>query len=313
MTLFNRLNNKKSSKKGVVGIEVGDRGVAFAHLKLSPSLALTSCNYLTAADETSIISTLREDISSLHLENTPCNVALSTDDYALLLVEPPKVPENELRDAIQWKIKDLSPIPIEKAVIDVFRMPENAGSVGKGMVFTVVAKKAAVENLVSLVEGAGLKMNAIDIPELCLRNFALLQHSEQSMLIARLMSDNSQVTAISRGELYLSRLFNFRYTGGVISEERAENLTLELQRSADYLRHQMHQPTPSQILLLGNGLQDRDLPESINDNFSGEVKTLDISDALPITAGVDRQVLNRYAIASGAALSDHVSTLGVNR
>jgi len=198
MAFLNWFKNNKPSKKGIVGVEVGDNGVAFAHLKTSPAPELLSCEHLTAPDDISTISKLRESISSLQLQGTPCNATLRAEDYSLLLVEAPKVPEDELRDAMQWKIKDLSPIPVDKAIVDVFRMPEDAGLVGKGMVFTVVAKKSAVESLVSLVDSVGLTMNAIDIPELALRNFSLLGDSpNQSLLIARLIPDGSQELTFS--------------------------------------------------------------------------------------------------------------------
>lgn len=292
---------------------MGERGLAFASIGLSPQLSVSNCEYLTALNRESLVSKLRETVSSLQLTGTPCNIALSDNDYSLLLVDPPKVPEEELRDAIRWKVKELSPIPIDEAVLDVFRMPDDAGSVGKGMVFTVVAKQQAVDDLVALCTEAELKVNAIDIPELCLRNFAALNKGSKSQLIARLMADSSQVVAFSKDCLYLSRHFNFRYAGGSLTELEAETLTLELQRSADYLHHQMHQPTPNQILLMGNGLQSSDLPPSINDSFAGEVKVLDASMALPVAPAIDDVTVSKCAVAIGAALRDALPDEGASQ
>ena len=305
MALLNWLNSKKQSKQRAVGIEAGGRGVAFAHLKTSSGPELLNCELLTAPDTTSTISKLRESIASLELQGAPCNAVLAPEDYSLLLAEAPKIPEEELRDAMRWKIKDLSPIPVDQAVVDVFPMPTDAGSVGKGMIFTVVARKKAVEFMVSLIESVGLTTNAIDIPEFSLLNIARLKANPgQSLLICRLMPEGSQVTAISKGNIYLSRNFGFKYSGGAILPDQADNLALELQRSADYLRHQMHQPSPGKILLLGDGLKDSDLPDSFDDNFSGEARTLNINNGLAVPAGIGQPTLTKCAVAIGAALRD---------
>ena len=46
-------------------------------------------------------------IQKHRLQNRLCNVVLSPADYQLMLVEAPDVPDEEMREAVKWRIKDL--------------------------------------------------------------------------------------------------------------------------------------------------------------------------------------------------------------
>src|SRR5690606_8275577 len=53
----------------------------------------------------------------------PCHLCLSHHFYQMLLVDSPNVPDGELREAVTWRVKDLITQPVEKMVVDVFRLP----------------------------------------------------------------------------------------------------------------------------------------------------------------------------------------------
>lgn len=267
------------------------------------ALQITHCEYLEG--QQAFAEWLRNAVASLDLKGMPCNAVLAPEDYAVLFTEAPQVADDELRDAMRWRIKDLSPVPVDQAVLDVFRLPEDAGNVGRNRVFTVVARQQAVEELVALIDSAGLKINAVDVPELCLRNLAAhCAQASRSVMLVRLQGDKSLVTAVCNGNVYLNRQFHFYYNGQTIAAVDADSLALELQRSVDYLQHQLRQPPPSHIFLLAEGLRHNDIPASLHESFSAVVSPLNIADLLATPAGVDNLTLEKCVLAVGAALRD---------
>ena len=47
-------------------------------------------------------------------------ICLAAEQYNLLLIDAPDVPEEELSEAIKWRVKDLISQPIEDVIVDSF-------------------------------------------------------------------------------------------------------------------------------------------------------------------------------------------------
>src|SRR5205814_7806519 len=65
---------------------------------------------------------LQKETKEHGLARFVCTTLLEPADYQILLVEPPKVPADELKAAIRWKIKDLLEYHIDDATVDVFEV-----------------------------------------------------------------------------------------------------------------------------------------------------------------------------------------------
>lgn len=292
-----------------MGIEVLGDGVSVAKLRTRPTLEVEHAEFLVAENQQSAIHRLQDFVAAQGLKGAPCNAVLEHEEYSVLLSEAPNVPEEELRDAMQWKLREISPIPIDQAVVDVFPVPEDAGNVMKGKVFAVVARKESIEKLTELIESSGLRMNAIDIPELALRNLSeKLAMPNRSVVFSQHLGERTYITAICNGNVYLNRSCSLHVEKGVLDPFQVDSLILELQRSVDYIQHQMMQPTPSHILLFSTAFKMEEVPEALASNFSCEVKGLDIAEILPVPAGADKSTLGKCALAVGAALRNVAGT-----
>lgn len=195
---------------------------------------------------------LAEQVRALGLEGVPCNLVLAPELYTVSLVERPPVPDDELRDAVRWRLQDTLEFTPDQAVIDVFPLPESA-SRERRMVFVVALHQESLKRLLERVHGAGLSVHCVDVSELALRNlaFALYPEPDRSVGLLRLTA-GSGVINITRGE----ELFLSRRISGIPPElseaawnEFNDRLLLQVQRSIDYFESAMSQPPCNALLV----------------------------------------------------------------
>ena len=241
-------------------------------------------------------------IQKHRLQNRLCNVVLSPADYQLMLVEAPDVPDEEMREAVKWRIKDLINTPVEAAAIDIFALPEDASKAGKKMLYVVISELARIHEVISLVGDSGLQLNAIDIEVLALRNLLQLKSLERGAAIVRLKESGGDVSIYRDGNLYLSRHFHLDYAGGLLDDLPADALALEVQRSFDYFERQMGQVPPGMLFICGEGVGPEKITDELKRSLSVPVEFLDLSHEANIDLSVmDEGMVQLCLGAIGAA------------
>lgn len=295
---------KKSA--AVVGIELQADGMAVVAQQWNDGMPrITHMAFLAYVEETSAEDLLRGWVAECHLAHANCYVALAGDQYQILLVEPPEVPEDELRNAIRWRLKDLITIPVNQAAIDVFALPEDGTRSKKKMVYVVAAHEDKIKSVMSLVEHGGLRLQAIDIGELAIRNLANSiigeDMAERGVAVARIRRGAGSVYIYKQGNMYLARSFALDYKAGLLDDLPEENLALELQRSVDYYERQMGQAPPTVIYICGENILEDKLGAVLKSSLGIQIQWL--NPAAVISADdVDSNVSQRCLGAIGAAL-----------
>ena len=295
--LLGILRNNKKANSGLLGLSLSSDGLACAHIAPHSAsrhgLRLKTCRALPVTRLTAQKAALKELVKELDLEKLPCNFVLDPGDYNLLLVEAPKVEPDEMAPAIRWRIKDLVDRPIEECAIDLFPVPREAYRSQGEMVYVVVARQSRIPEVRDLVEGAGLQLQSIDIPELALRNLSGFYTDDSNGLAFIDLRPRGSTLNLSRhGAIYLTRHLNTAVEQGIIDtpdwESVKERLTLEIQRSLDYYESQMGQSQIPRLLLApragdGEALAaelDGAMPVRVESmNLSGE---LDADETLPV-------------------------------
>ncbi len=266
--------DRLSAKKGVVGIEVLPQGLVVAAKGcFGRSATIDILNFISIGSEFSDLQKqLGHFVHKHKIAKRLCHVILGPKDYQLLLVEAPDVPEDDLREAIRWKIKDLISMPVEKAVVDVFSLPKDANKAAKRMVYAVVSHIDRIQELIELVNESGLTLSSIDIGEMAMRNVSCViakSIQERGVGVVRLSEGEGVVSLYRDGNLYLSRQFHIDYNGGLLDELPIEQLTLEVQRSLDYYERQMGLDPPAALYVCG-------------ENVSADKITLDLIRSLTV-------------------------------
>lgn len=195
---------------------------------------------------------LRDQARALALGGTPCNLVLAPELYTVSLLERPPVPDEELKDAVRWRLQDNLEFPPDQAIVDVFPLPESA-SRDRRMVFVVALHRESLKKILDRVHEAGVEVDCVDISELTLRNVAFGLYPEPDWSVGLLrLTEGSGVINISRAEdLFLSR----RISGipAELSEaawdEFKDRLLLQVQRSIDYYESAMGQPPCNALIV----------------------------------------------------------------
>ncbi|WP_227520012.1 type IV pilus biogenesis protein PilM [Mangrovitalea sediminis] len=297
---FRRITHffRRQQRTGRLGLEVRPDGIAWAELSASGALVATGFENCTPAGRLPALTAL---VETRRLQGSPVDAVVSVDHYQIFQIERPAVEDNELVDAVRWRLKDLLDYSPDDAVFDVFPFPEDAAR-GRGALINVVsARKSLIRELAKLTEEAALTLARVDIAELALRNLAArLESGNRCVALVYLRSNHGQVVLTQGPVLYLSRRIDVtaESLSDVVQQEMAvQGLALELQRSLDYYESQMGQVPPRQIHLLAraDGLP---LAEMLNVNLAAEVVRLD-----PARVGIP-ELDERSVLACAALLSD---------
>lgn len=252
---------------------------------------------------------LRSRIETLKLERTVCNAVMAPQEYHLLLVEAPDVPAPELRAAVRWRIKDLIGFHIDDAVIDVFELPEQKRAGQARMMYAVAARAQIVQQHVNQIEAAGLHLEVIDIPEMCLRNVASLTEEDvQGTLLLQFTANYGFIVITRQHTLYLARRLDIDATALAAAHERGEetalldSVVLEIQRSLDYYDSHFAQPPLAALLLAPGEAPLPFLKPHLAQNLTVPVRELEIGKLLNAQDAADELTQARCLTAIGAAL-----------
>lgn len=312
--LLGILRKNKKANSGLLGLSLSSDGLAFAHIAPHSAsrhgLRLKTCRPLPATGLKAQAGALKDLVKELDLEKLPCNFVLDPGDYNLLLVEAPKVEPDEMASAIRWRIKDLVDRPIEDCAIDLFPVPREAYRSQGGMVYVVVARRSRIPEVRDLVEGAGLQLQSIDIPELALRNLSgFYTDDSNGLAFIDLRPQGSTLNLSRNGAIYLTRHLNTAVEQGIIDtpdwESVKERLTLEIQRSLDYFESQMGQGQIPRLLLAPRGGDGEALAAELDGAMPVRVESMNLSGKLE--ADEPLPVETQYACLSalGGALRQY--------
>lgn len=287
--------DKLSAKKGVVGIEMLADGMAVVCKGcFGAAEAVDAMDVLTVAAGSPAVA-LHDFVSKHKLSKRLCHVVLHNKDYSLLLVEAPDVPEDELREAIRWRIKDLISFPVENAVVDVFLLPADGNRASKKMVYVVVAERERIESLVELVHESGLTLASIDIGEMALRNIALVKQGDEEagrgIAMVRIVEGGGSVSIFREGNLYLSRQFKLAYKGGLLDDLPGDALALEVQRSLDYYERQMGLAPPAVLYVGGENISEDKITIDIKRSMTVPVEFLELADQFELPEKEDDSLM----------------------
>lgn len=177
-------------------------------------------------------------------------------------------------------------------------------------VFAIVAPAEVVGERMALFEQGKAPLEAIDIPEMAVRNVAaLFEEPNRGLAFLALSDDGGLLTITCRGELYLSRRIDIsaRSLAEADADRRQqlfERLALELQRTLDNFDRQYSHVSVSRLLIAASH-DVAGIATALAENLYLPVAAADLSDVvdfaeLPELRARERQ--GQCLLAIGAAL-----------
>ncbi|MBU1365965.1 MAG: agglutinin biogenesis protein MshI [Gammaproteobacteria bacterium] len=258
--------------------------------------------------ETSEADALSRLGQSRGLKRYRCAALLGENDYRLAQLDAPAVPAEERVQALRWRLKDVVDFPVDDAAVAVADIPTEGGR--QASVFAVVSPASVIGERMALFYEKKIPLEAIDIPEMAVRNVAVLFEEENRGLgFLALAQGYGLLTITFRGELYLSRRIEVDSEAlAKADEERRrqmlERLALELQRTLDNFDRQYGFISVSRLLVAS----DYDCAGTVAgliENLYLPVQAADLAavadfSAIPELRTAERQAQSLLAI--GAAL-----------
>lgn len=242
------------------------------------------------------------------LKRYRCTILLGESDYRLVQVDAPAVPESERVQALRWRLKDVVDFPVDGAAIAVADIPTEGGR--QASVFAIVAPSSVVGERMALFHEKKIPLEAIDVPEMAVRNVAVLFEEEnRGLAFLALTQGDGLLTITCRGELYLSRRIEIDTDAlAKADEERRrqmlERLALELQRTLDNFDRQYGFISVSR-LLVASEFDCAGVVAALVENLYLPVQAADLATVADFAAIPELRTAERQAqslLAIGAAL-----------
>ena len=304
---------RRKRVQGQVGLSLGEH-ITLAHvIQDRDDVNLTYCVHTGRAqdgvaasgDQRTQLARLVDDAG---LKGMPTNLMLSSTEYSLFLVDAPPVPAEEMAAAVRWKIKDLLDFPAENAIVDIFELPADATrNRSSAMVYVVAAPRARLEQRIAMVEQSGLTLQAIDIPEMTLRNITSRFGDDSNGLAFLSLQANGGILNITRkGQLYLTRRINLPVARDDVSSDELEGLrdrlVLEVQRSLDYFESQMAQDPVARMLIAPRDQKSFAVANGLAEALATPLTVVDFYHEIDAPDWVDDELKAACLSTIGAAL-----------
>lgn len=271
-------------------------------------LALSACNFEYDGDGSDWVSDADRHLHAEKLRKAKVSVVLGADAYSLQLIEAPNVAQDEMTDAVRWRIQNQIDFPVEEAAIETLEMPAHSNPGNKPMICAVVSRRDVIREQVEKMRNAKLHLDVIDIPELCMRNVAVkLPQDRNGVAFLHFTDDCGYLTITHQGVLYMIRRIEIRKRElsdsceSTANRERAADVALEVQRSLDYYESH-YDCRPVTELVLGPGDDLDALSYSLGENLGISVSRLILEDLFVLDEEIPQNVQSDCLLAVGAAL-----------
>ena len=307
MSLFKK--SRGTNARAGIALAEGSFALAVVKREANSKPAIEYC--ATHAVSGDLAPELKATLDKLGALRAPACGVVDGDDYQLVQVEAPEVLPSEMRAAIRWRLKDAINFNVDEASVDVFEIPEPARRTQAKMLFAVAARESAVQRIASAIRPAAKGFEAIDIPELCLRNIsACLPQDAKGVAMLALRDGFAQLVITRQGIVHVTRHIDTR--GGFNPHKQksdeidASALALELQRSLDYYESHYDQ-TPIGDLVIGPANdQARALAAALKEETSLRIAVLDVREHFNVYKGGELVTDWASLMALGAALRHDV-------
>lgn len=308
-----------------LGLALAQQGLALASVQraVGSTPRLVRCEHHPLPRQADPGLTLRTIVLQQGIERaTSFRLVLNPDEYQLHLVESPDVPDSELREAVRWRIRDLIDFPVDEAAIDVFDMPQQAGTgreTGK-MMCVVVARNPVIAQKAAMVNRSGGELDVIDITDLALRNVLALTPADAiGAALLYVEPTYSMILITAESTLYLSRriwIGGNELAGLAGRDPRspeftrvADALAMELLRSLEYYESHFSRPPVESLYVAPLGAADGALRGHLGHALGVQVEDLDLNRLLDTAEPLSAEQQSRCLLAVGAALRHERATL----
>lgn len=247
------------SSQTSIGLDIGSDHVRVAQVKASASgsslVAYGRADVPMGAvvdgeivDTAAVSSAIKEVWRRAGVRGKNCSVGVSNQRVIVRLIDLPFMERGELQSAIQYQAQDYIPMAVEDSILDFQIIGDYMTSADEHMmeVLLVAAHRDMIASTVAAVEGAGLKLDQIDVSSFAVVRALLGDSNEvlptdegQATAVIHITSGLTNITVVERGVPRFNRVSSL--AGGAFTQAIANVLNLG-QDEADQLKRQIGLP-----------------------------------------------------------------------
>ena len=290
---------------------------------------LQSIQYSSIDNKAETASLLKKVAYNNGLEDKPIATSLLIAESNLVMLEKPEVADNEIRQAVRWRIKDSLSFDVNDAIMDVFEIPGQKERGRTPLVYVTAAEKSSLKQRIKIFEEQNLEIESIDIAELVMRNVAaLLPEDQQGVALLKLDATKGLMTLTQDSSLYLARNIDVGYAslslnnsilgessnddGGLALEEgmspdqqrSLDAIVLEVQRSLDYYESHFAKPAINSLVIAPLPYEIPGMVKYLAGALGLQVRLLDLNAVLDTQTPVSEEIQANCFFAIGAALRE---------
>jgi MSHA biogenesis protein MshI len=253
------------------------------------------------------------DWQRAHQAHSRSSLVLHSEHYRILPMDAPRVPPEERKAAVRYQAHELLDFPADEAQIDCLDVPAAAPDQSVTRVFVVAGLTREITAWAARYRDARLVLDVVDIPELALRNVSVLAARDSAHIYLHLGLRSARLVIVWQRELCAFR--QLELGAGKLADASAEefealveNLSLDVQRTADAFARQFHGADLA-TLWVSSMVRADALVEALDALQSLPVRRLRIEDHLDWSgadAVLDFERGLDHTLAIGAALRDAV-------
>lgn len=339
--MFNFFKKEKRGQ-GMNAVVPCEKGIAYACIQRNAGQppTLSSLHFSELDNKAETTSALKQLVKDFQLENKEITTSLLIADSNLVMLEKPEVADEELRQAVRWKIKDSLPYDINNAIVDVFEIPGQRERGRTPLVYITAAEKEFLKQKIKPFEEHDLEISSIDIAELVMRNIAaLLPEDQQGVALLKLEPDQGLITLTQDSSLYLARNIDVGYVSlgantnspmlgsntstSILGDTPAEGdslafeqemspdqqrsldaIVLEVQRSLDYYESHFAKPAINNLVIAPLPHEVPGLINYLAGALGLQVRLLDLNAVLDTPQPISEEQQANGFFAIGAALRE---------
>ena len=290
---------------------------------------LQSIQYSSIDNKAETASLLKKVAHKNKLEDKPIATSLLIAESNLVMLEKPEVAENEVRQAVRWRIKDSLSFDVDDAIMDVFEIPGQKERGRTPLVYVTAAEKKSLKQRVKVFEEQNLEIESIDIAELVMRNVAaLLPEDQQGVALLKLDATKGLMTLTQESSLYLARNIDVGYASlslnnSILGESPNEDsglaleegmspdqqrsldaIVLEVQRSLDYYESHFAKPAINSLVIAPLPYKIPGMVKYLAGALGLQVRLLDLNAVLDTQTPISEETQANCFFAIGAALRE---------
>jgi MSHA biogenesis protein MshI len=191
---------------------------------------------------------LQSLFSRTQLTGSPVRVLLPANLFQQVQIEKPEVPDDELAGALPWAVKDFVNESVLQLSFDYYELPTNPAA--RPRLAVVCVPKIRMQLIAQGVNAVAV-LQSVSTEELALADL-LGQKEQMQLLLYQVPGQDVSLLAVHRGQLCFSRqLRGFAQLAeqaiSNLNPDMLDNLSLEIQRSLDYLVSQLKLPEAAHL------------------------------------------------------------------